>query len=225
MKRLVQAQAVEHDRRFVELAAAHAAETRKTVGCKPRQTLHRSQRLVAEPRHVRDVRLRQDRVRAGEIRRQAVAARVHHDLFEVLCTRRRDRRCRRSRWRCGRVCCNDGIDARCCLRGAQPVSCEDLGCEIDSAVCLRLSLYAQVRRDQSRVVDEGQSFRAQLIEYVADRSAGERARPFGGMSRTRCSNYRQDAGKQAERDQYSMGELASTAGQEAVRLGFHVFTI
>ncbi len=81
------------------------------------------------------------------------------------------------------------------------MSCEDLGCELESAVCLRLSLYAQVRRDQSRVVDEGQSFCAQLIEYVADRSAGECARPFGGMSRTRYSNYPWDAGKQAERDQ------------------------
>jgi hypothetical protein len=77
------------------------------------------------------------------------------------------------------------------------VSCEDLGCEIDSAVCLRLSQYAQIRRDQSRVVDEGQSCRAQLIEYVADRSAGERACPFGGVSRTRCSNHPRYAGKQA----------------------------
>jgi hypothetical protein len=167
--------------------------------------------------------LRQDRVRTGEIRRQAVAARVHHDLFEILCTRRRDRPCRRSWWRRGQVCCDDGIDARCCLRGAQPVSCEDLGCKIDSAVCLRLCLYAQVRRDQSRVVDEGQSLRAQLIEYVADRPAGERARPFGGMSRTRCSDYRQDARKQAARDQYGMGELETTAGQEAFRLHFHAF--
>ena len=143
MKRLVQAQAVQHDRSLVRLAAAHGAEARETVGRKPWQTLHRAQGLIREPRHVLDVRLRQHRFGAGQIRRQRVAARVHDDLFELRLVAGVSRPpifgagCIRAR-------CNDGVDAGCCLQRTQTMGRENLRCEREAAACVRLSFHAQV---------------------------------------------------------------------------------
>ena len=87
VKRLVQSQPVEHDRGLVRLATAHGTDAGKAVGGGARQTLHRSQRLVGEARHVLHLLLREERARCELIGREPIAARLHDHLFDLGCLR------------------------------------------------------------------------------------------------------------------------------------------
>ncbi len=125
VERLVQPQAVEHDRGLVRLAAAHGADAGKAVGRRAGQALHGAQRLVGEPRHVLHLLLRQERVRreiAGRERDSGWSARrpLRAAIPAQVRRRRRDRR-----WR-ARGARYDGEDARSDLRQREAVRCEEL---------------------------------------------------------------------------------------------------
>ena len=163
MERLVQAQAVEHDRRLVRLAAAHRADAREAVGGRAGQALHGAQRLVGEARHVLHLLLREERARRDFVAREPVSAGLDDDFFEPP-GGGLGRGIGGGRRRAG----DDCEHTRRNRRQRQAARGEDLARQLHAVLCLRLSLDPQVARQNPRVVDEGETRRAQLVQHVAD---------------------------------------------------------